>query len=169
MISQKEYMQYFQKISRQHTDIRHTDREPRFFRLRDPRDLSTKLDKADGTILMVETPENNYLDNGADNYMKERKGAFAVLRRLKKQDDFIQMDDIMDDCEIITEDIMKLMMKAHRDFDDQLFGYLPLSSFSSFRVGPIFNEFYGVRMEFKFGDSIALCVNENKWNFNLGQ
>lgn len=167
MITQNEYMAYFEKVARQHVGIGHTDSKPRFFRLRDPRDLSTKLDKADQTILLLETPENKYSDNSADNYMKESTGAYAVLRRVKA-DDFRSIDQTMDACESITEEIMKLMRSHNRDFSNRLFGYLPIEGFSSFRVGPLFDGWYGVRMEFKYGDSISMCVDQSKWNFNLG-
>lgn len=167
MISVAEYNNFFKQIARQHTQILHTDEQPRYFRIRDPRDLATQLNKADGFILMVETPENKYSDNQADNFMKERTAAFAVFKQVKKIDDFIAIDDAHDQCETITEDIMKLMRKKNKDFNDQLFGYLPISSFSSFRVGPHFNSWYGVRMEFQFGDSISMCVDNSKWDFNL--
>ena len=60
------------------------------------------------------------------------------------------------------------MKDDNKSYDAQKFGYLPLNTFSGFKVGPVYDGFFGVRTEFKFGDAISMCVDEKKWNFNLG-
>ncbi len=166
MYSLKEYVKYFETLCRQHVDIKHTDRTPRLFRMK-PRDVTTKLEKADGVICVLESPEFFYSDNQANNYMKEKTAAFSILKRADP-DNFVEQDDVVDECEIIAEDIIARIKDDNRDYDDQKFGIINLNTFSGFKVGPVYDRFYGVRIEFKFGDSISMCVNENKWNFNLG-
>lgn len=166
MYSLKEYSSYFEKLCRQHLLIKHSDKDPRFFRMRG-RDVLTKLHKATNIICVLETPEFNYEDNKADNYMKDKTGAFAILKQCK-MDDFSAQDEAVDICETIAHDFITIMRRDNRDYDNQKFGYLPLNNISGFKVGPVYDNFYGIRMEFKFGDTISMCVKEDNWNFNLG-
>ena len=167
MIKLTEYSAYFEKLSRQHVDIKHNDSAPRFFRLKG-RDVTTKLQRADNIILVLESPEFSFSDNNSDNIFKDRIGAFAILKRVKKLDDFIEQEDAVDECEQIAEEIFKLMRRDNKSYSEQLFGYLPINSFSGFKVGPVYDGFYGIRVEFKFGDAVSMCVDESKWNFNTG-
>lgn len=166
MISLKQLSNYFEKLSRQNLSISHTSSKPRFFRLKG-RELGAKLDKADEMILVLETPEFTYSDNQADNYMKDKTSAFSILKRCKS-DDFDAIDDAVDLCEAVSHEIVTVMHRDNRSYNDQLFGNLPLNTFGGFKVGPVFDGFYGIRVEFKYGDFITMCVDESKWNFNLG-
>lgn len=164
MFTLKGYIAYFETLCRQHVDIKHTDRNPRFFRMK-PRDVTTKLGKADNVIVVIETPEFNFDDNKSDNVMKDKTGAFAILKRVPL-DDFEKQDDAVDLCESIADEFVRILKRDNRNYDDLKFGYLPLNSISGFKVGPVYDGFYGVRIEFKFGDSISMCVNDSKWDFN---
>ncbi len=166
MYSLSEFKKYFEKLSRQHLDIRHTDSTKRFFGLPN-RDVLTKLEKVEGIICVLETPEFQYFDNQADNFMKDKTAAFSILKMVTV-DDFEAQDNAVDLCERIAHDFVTVMKRDNRDYDEQKFGYLNLNTFSAFKVGPVFGSFYGVRTEFKFGDSISMCVVENHWNFNTG-
>jgi hypothetical protein len=164
MFSLTAYNNYFEVLSRQHVLLKHTEKLPRFFRMK--RDVTTKLEKAGDVICVLETPDWNYFDNQADNFMKDKTGAFSIMKRCKV-DDFIGQDEAVDLCEQISEQFMAKMKADNRNYDDQKFGQLDINTFSAFKVGPVYDGFYGVRVEFKFSDHISLCVDQSQWNFNL--
>ena len=161
MISDKDLAEYCKTACRNHKQLNHREAKPAFFLL--PRDVTTQLQKAGDFIFVYETPEFRIDDNNGDNIMKEKVFAFTIAK-LCKVDDFIQQDSACDECEEISMDFISLFRKDNRNYNAQLFGYLPLNNISGFKVGPIFGGYFGKRTEVKYGDSLDLSFNSNKWN-----
>lgn len=162
MISEKELANYFKAACTKHKQLNHREGKPTFFRMNN-RDVTTKLKNAGDIIFVMESPEFNLSDNTGDGIMKDKRGAFFI-GKLVKTDDFDAQDEAADECEVLCEDIISLMRKDNRDYNAQLFGYLPIGQISGFKVGPAYGGYWGKRVEFVFGDSLSLKYNPDKWN-----
>ena len=162
MISDKQLSAYCKKACEKHKKLNHRDSKPAFFLL--PRDVTTQLSKAADIIFVFESPEYRLDDNNGDNIMKDKIFAFTIAKKVSSVDDFDAQDAACDECEEIAMDFISLFRKDNRDYNAQLFGYLPIGSISGFKVGPVFGGYYGKRTEVKFGDSIDLSYNSKKWN-----
>jgi hypothetical protein len=120
--------------------------------------------------LLLEAPSKKAGDNDSDNIRKYLSGAFAILLEAKKGDhaDRQNVLDLTEDvaeeiCSKILNDAKKhLQSSAHpwklKDFD--------VNSLRFYKVGPMFTNHYGWRVEFMFNDRFSnnLQLDESKWN-----
>lgn len=148
------YTELFRTAARQHADLRHTDTEMHFGRLILTGWPLTKLDidefltaqktKIRLPILLLESFDARYTDNGADNVRKLCQAAFIVLDK-PATGEYDERDITLDKCESIGEDVLGYAINYYRTV---LRVKLDPATVSSEKVGPIGDKLWGVRFNF---------------------
>ena len=162
----KTYLDYFQKIAENHQEILHSSAKKRFFRLNNIElngSMRSSID-FEKTILMVESYELTPKDDHSENHLIEYTGAFSILSRVEL-DDFEAENEALEKCEKIALECSKRMYKNSLDHGNpgKVFLNLEPSSFSFQKVGPIFNCFFGMRVQFNFSGTYSIDVDPSQW------
>ena len=161
----QEYVSYFREIAEKLKDIGHTAENKKFTRinieevlngLRSDLDMSTP-------VMVLENYEASFNDNRSDNVFKDLNGALMVLQNVD-HGDYEGEAEAMDRCESA---IMKIIAKMKEDRDYRqiipLRGF-ELNSVRLYKVGGVFDNSYGYRMEFMLRGAVPLVVEPNDWN-----
>lgn len=148
------YTDLFRQAAVQHVSLRHSDTEMHFGRLILTGWPLTKLDidefltstksRIRLPILLLESYDARYQDNGADNIRKLPQGAFIVLDKPGSKD-YDDRDAVIDSTEEIGEDVMGYAIEHYRKKRLKL----DASTISSEKVGPIGDGFWGTRFNFQ--------------------
>ncbi|AMJ65053.1 hypothetical protein [Hymenobacter sp. PAMC 26628] len=148
------YTDLFRQAARAHVALRHSDTEMHFGRLILTGWPLTKLDidefltatksRIRLPILLLESYDARYQDNGADNIRKLCQAAFIVLDKPGSKD-YDDRDATLDKCEEIGEDVLGYAIDYYRKKRLKL----DPSTVSSEKVGPIGDGFWGTRFNFQ--------------------
>lgn len=167
-----ELRDYFQSMAEDHQDLKHHSSDVRFYTFGITEMLQTQSDlPGDGYILNYETPENDFQGGSDDFPHKDRTAAFSILTKVSDADP-VAMMDAMDECEEIGDEILRKINQDSNDSrnEDPDVGTLAamISSFElrrvkSFPVGPILNNFFGIRYELSLSSEFTTAINEEKW------
>ncbi len=150
-----DYTSLFREAAERHVDLRHSATEMHFGRLiltgwpltkLDIDELLTaQKDKIRLPILLVESYDARYQDNGYDNVRKLATSAFVVLDQVGKTD-YDKRDQVIDRCERIGEEILGFAMDYYRQKKRKL----DPNTVRSEKVGPIgAGLLWGVRFDFQ--------------------
>jgi hypothetical protein len=152
-----DFTELFREAARRHVDLRHSETEMHFGRMILTGWPLTKLDVSEYLnaqkqkirlpILLLESYDVRYQDNGADNVRKLATSAIIVLDKVGK-DDFDKRDQVLTSCEGIGEDIMGFAIEKYRKNKLKL----NPNTISSEKVGPIGDGLWGVRFNFQLPD-----------------
>ncbi|MGI4866116.1 MAG: hypothetical protein ACRYFZ_19485 [Janthinobacterium lividum] len=152
-----DYTTLFRTAAEQHVDLRHSATEMHFGRLVLSGWPITQLDIAELLdaqkskirlpILLLESYEARYVNNGADNTRKQAKGGLIVLDKVAASgSDFDNRDEVLDRCEQIGEDVLSYAIEHYRKQKLKL----DASTITSEKVGPITGaKLWGVRFDFQ--------------------
>ena len=159
-----EYVEYFEEISRQHTEIQHTDDEKHFARINIEEVLTGLRSSILTPALILESFEGGLIDNKSDNILADRMGAFMILKQVQ-MDNFTQEAEFLDDCERIGLDVIRRMRRDARvqPIQDRLLRGLQLSKVGWMKVGPVFDNWYGYRFTFSLEDYETMKYDDSKW------
>ncbi|WP_151087392.1 BTB/POZ domain-containing protein [Hymenobacter baengnokdamensis] len=148
-----DYTDLFREAARRHVDLQHSDTEMHFGRLILTGWPLTKLDVSEYLdaqkqkmrlpILLLESYDARYQDNGYDNVRKLATSAIIVLDKVGK-DSFDKRDEVLDRCERIGEDVLGFAIEHYRKQKLKL----DPNTISSEKVGPIGDFLWGVRFNF---------------------
>lgn len=152
-----DYTSLFREAARRHVDLRHSATEMHFGRLILTGWPLTKLDideflnaqkaKLRLPILLLESYDARYQDNGADNVRKLATSAFIVLDQVGR-DGYDKRDAVIESCESIGEQVLGFAIEHYRRKRLKL----DASTISSEKVGPIGDGLWGVRFNFQLPD-----------------
>lgn len=152
-----DYTTLFRTAAEKHVDLQHSATEMHFGRLVLSGWPITQLDIAELLnaqktkirlpILLLESYDASYVNNGADNTRKQCRGALIVLDKVAAQGlDFDNRDQVLDRCEQIGEDVLSYAIEYYRKQRLRL----DASTIRSEKVGPITNDkLWGVRFDFQ--------------------
>ena len=150
-----DYTTLFRTAAEKHVDLQHSATEMHFGRLVlsgwpiTQLDISELLeaqrDKIRLPILLLESYDARYVNNGADNTRKQAQGAIIVLDKVGASS-FDVRDEVLDRCEQIGEDVLSYAIEQYRKKSLKL----DASTISSEKVGPIgVAKLWGVRFNFQ--------------------
>ncbi|QIX60862.1 hypothetical protein HER32_06600 [Hymenobacter sp. BT18] len=158
-----EYVALFRGLAGSHKKIRHASQTPRFARVIisiDPYQrvmdlhemsnlLGTRLRPGAGEQVMVlESCQTLYGDNGGDNRTRRRHGAFYILQQASSAQDADGVESIIDETEQTGEEIIAAVLKQ---YEDQGKIRWQVSDISSDVVGPLADgTWYGVRFDIEW-------------------
>jgi len=167
-----ELKDYFQGLSEQHSDIRHTSSDVRFYTFGISEMLASQSDlPGDGYILNYESPENDFSGGDDDFPHKDRTAAFSILRKVSDAD-LTAMADALDECEQIGDEVLR---KINMDSNDArngdpdigeigaLISSFELRRVKCFPVWAILNNFFGMRYELSLSSEFTTSITEEKW------
>jgi hypothetical protein len=165
------YVAYFEDLATNLKDIGHTPDKKKFSRIDIEEVLTSMRTSLDMTTmcLVLEMLEGQLNDNISDNIMNMQAGAFLLLRHVKKGDYAAENVAMADAFKIFVKLLSKIkkdretfpMNDANRS--NGLVKYFDFSSVKYNKVGPIFDNCYGLRIEFGFSESVSFAFNPNDW------
>lgn len=147
---------YFQKLAAQHVLIKNFYRIELDEILSDLRDLETPC-------LILEGYKFGFVDQKADNILKNRSGAFVLLDHVKDNGDYDNIHAVWDNLEEIVDDILA-RMKADRREDESPVRNLLFEQTDGSLVQNEIGGYYGIRVQFDVQSLFNTDVNEARWN-----
>lgn len=166
MIDFTTYVNFFKNLSEQHIDVAPTGTKITFFRLNLEEitgSMRTSID-ADKYVMVLESYEHSSKDLHSENHLREYTGAFMIIKRLAKLDDYDTENIIINKCEEIAIEISKRIYADSLDYANRIFTNIELNNFTFQKVGPLYNNWFGFRCQFNFSDTYAIEVDNSKWN-----
>jgi hypothetical protein len=162
-----ELITYFENLARTHVDIRHSDAEKHFFRM-EIDEVLAGVNRTDVNfpMLIIEVYSFDFTDNGSDNLIKNRQGAFILLDHLSDMHDFDLMHDCWDKLEIIGTEIL---VKIQADKRSRSVPVVRHFDFSSVNASLIMNQMgnnIGIRFTYSIQSPTLGDVNPDKWLLN---
>lgn len=149
-----DYTALFREAATRHVELRHSATDMHFGRMilsgwpltmLDVNELLTaQKAKLRLPVLLLESYDGRYQDNGYDNVRKLASAAFIVLDKVEGSD-FDNRDQVLDRCERIGEDVLGFAIDYYRRRKLKL----DSSTISSEKVGPISGNLWGVRFNFQ--------------------
>ncbi|MEH0153663.1 hypothetical protein V6R21_32250 [Limibacter armeniacum] len=96
-------------------------------------------------LLMVETTETGYLDNGADNHLRDSAAGFFILDKATTDD---EKDEAISIAEVIAEDCIGYI-KKHL-LDNRAKYFMSIQDLRIEKIGNLASQYYGVYVSFLF-------------------
>lgn len=167
-----EYVEYFKTAAINNKVLAHVPDTHHTFYEVDIIDVAQESLKFKNKYLSVllEAPSKQAGDNNGDNIRKYISGAFAILKEAKignHADRQLCLDETEEVAEQICSKILNDAKKHLRDhaYQWKLKGF-DVNSLRFYKVGPMFTNHYGWRVEFTFNDRFSnnLQLDESKWN-----
>lgn len=167
-----EYVNYFKTAAVNNLVLAHVDNTHHTFYEVDIIDVVQESLKFKNKFmsLILECPEKKPADNNSDNIRKHTTGAFAIIKEAKKGD-HTDRQIVLDDTEEVSEEIVsKILNDARWHLQNPLYPWklkgFDLNSVRFYKIGPLFTNHYGWRVEFTFNDTFKnnLQLDITKWN-----
>ncbi|WP_400194044.1 hypothetical protein [Hymenobacter sp. B81] len=180
MLRHSEYIALLRNLATRHVSIGHTPAASRFARIVvsiDPLQrvvdlheftnnvLGARLKPALGQqVLVVESCQTDYLDNGGDNRTRLRHAAFMVLQQVKAND-HDAVEAALDATEETAEDLIGGIEFL---LADQVKVRIQPNSLGSDSIGPLGDgTWYGTRMDFDFTTPATAALAYKPYKFLL--
>ena len=167
-----DYVNYFKTAAINNIALSHVDTTHHTFYEIDIIDIAQESLKFKNKYLslLLESPEKRASDNNGDNVRKFISGAFAILKEAKTGN-HADRQLVLDETEEVAEQIVSKILndaKMHlqnKNHAWKLKGF-DLNSIRFYKVGPMFTNHYGWRVEFTFNDTFLnnLHLDATKWN-----
>lgn len=111
-----------------------------------------------GTIMVLEPYTATITDSNADNVESLREGMFLILRQVKSIGEYA---DVMDACEKLAYKVIGRIRRHSREWLLRA----EISGWSGHQAGPVFSQYVGYGIEFKFRAPINrfLVAEEGDW------
>lgn len=104
----KIYSDFFKNVAVNNKSILHTDDKKRFYRIVFEEFLTGLRGKVDDMCLILEPFDFDFKDSRSDNILKERTGAFSLVKKIDVND-FDDMSNAYDELEDVVDEILALM------------------------------------------------------------
>jgi len=155
---------YFENISRLHKSIAHSESQKHFFRFEIDEVLSG-LNRTDSEypMLILEGYHYDFTDNGSDNILKNRRGAFILLQKITDITNHDEIHQAWDDLEQIGDHILA---RIKTDKYNQFTPVVRDFQFSSVDARTILNEIgndAGIRYSFTLTSPAPADVDQSRW------
>ena len=167
-----QYCDLFRDLATRHRRIQHTTAAPRFARIvvsLDPlqrildlqeylKVLATRLKAGTGDhVLVLETTNSQYQDNGGDHRKRNRHGAFLILRKGCSTPDAIA--EALDSSEEIGEQVFAAVL---HQFEEDVRTRFDVGNLTNDPVGPLGDgTWYGTRFDFEFQEPANAALYYN--------
>ncbi len=105
---------YFEKLAREHTEIKHSSTEKHFYRFELDEVITGMCTNIKYPALILEGYDIDYNESSSDNIRKRRNGAFILIDRVSDLKDFAKIHEKWDELEEIANDIL-IRMKTDKE------------------------------------------------------
>lgn len=163
----QDYINFFEQIAINHTDICHdpTCKQHAFFRM-NIQELDgvwrAKVREKGVALIVIEYVSNT--KSISENLYSERQGGFIITGHHKGHDAAEQLA-ILDKTERIAHDVMNMIVQYSKNAYP-LFN-CSISDWNNFYLSPMYNQadgnYAGWLVTFKFMTAVSRCINEAKW------
>lgn len=167
-----EYVEYFKTAAINHKVLAHVQDTHHTFYEIDIIDVAQESLKFKNKYLsiLLEAPSKQPGDNNSDNIRKYISGAFVILKEAKIGN-HADRQLVLDETEEVSEDVAsKILNDAKKHLKNPSYQWklkgFDVNSLRFYKVGPMFTNHYGWRVEFTFNDRFSnnLQLDESKWN-----
>ena len=128
----REWFSYMQNLASQHGQIQHgVNGRKAFARMRFTEALEQQFTQlaTTGPVMLVETYEEDGIDNKSNNLMARRHAAWHICMRLSgQQGDVAQLLAKEEDCQRVAKEVLARMRRDRLNYDDQRFADVQLEN-----------------------------------------
>lgn len=163
------YKEYGEQIATRHKSIGHTVNE-KHFTVFTAEDAISGLGDIHSPVLAAELPRTRLNDSGSDNIHTVMAGAFLIVKKVA-QGDYAEIIAAYQEMYVIALDILSKMLNDRKMANnggrlspEKLIKHLQLNNIEIVDVGPVFDGYYGWRIDFPFQSVINLQLDVTKWN-----
>lgn len=167
-----DYKAYGEQIATRSLELLHSANNRRFT-VFTVEDALTELKNIKSPCLVAELPRISFSDSGSDNIHSVMRGAFLIVKKCK-QGDSNQIIAAYEEMFLIATDICSKILndrkranETGRPAPEKLVKHLVVNEMGLVDVGPVFDGYYGWRIEFPFQSTINLELDETKWNSEI--
>lgn len=173
MIDTQDYLDYFEDLARRHLKIRHQLNGAVRFTSISIEDLINNIAHGvefrpqdgdnDYGIMLLEDITGQWQGTNLDNMNDRPDGAFTILKHCP-QEDFGRERAIYRECKKIAESLVGTMTSDYRSNANNVMQYLePENGIRYMKVGPAYDNCFGMRVEFSFSKSIIFKHNPSDY------
>lgn len=173
MIDTQDYIDYFEDLAIRHKQIRHTLNGEKRFTAISMEDLINNINHnvvfrpqdgaADYGVMLLEDISGVFRGRDVRNMNDEPDGAFTIMKHCP-QEDFARERAIYKECKIIATSILGTMTNDYETNANTIMRYLePERGVRYMKVGPVYDNCFGIRCEFSFSKSTLLTHNPNDY------
>ena len=166
MTNYSDYINYFQLLASQHTEIQHSDKQKHFFRTTLEEVLTGIGNKTIRYPALLLLPLEIRKQGNIDNRSEKIFGGFLILEALKDVQNLDKREAILDRTRSIGEDIL---LKIEHDVDvcepyaQKVFYEFDFQTAVSKEWGPVWDNCYGWSYEFPITSEYTKTFNPEKW------
>lgn len=156
-----EYKNYFKTAAENHKDILHVDgTSEHFIKINVEEVISGLKSKLLFPLVAIEMPEIATDDQLSDNVRDIFEGAVIIL----KPASLTKYDEQFDTINACFELCKHFRSKMVNDRRKNILKHLDVNSFRFVEVGPVYNNLFGCRLEFRLNEPANTYLDESKWN-----
>ncbi|MES2590906.1 MAG: hypothetical protein V4608_03390 [Bacteroidota bacterium] len=164
-----DYKAYAEQCATRNKSIQHTPTS-KHFTVFTAEDALSELKSIKSPVLAAELPRIRLGDSLSDNVHTIMDGAFLIIKKAK-QGDSTEVITAYEEMFVIAMQVLT-KIKNDRSFanepgrssPEKLIKNLRLQDVSIVDVGPVFDSYYGWRIDFPFQSTINLELDESKWD-----
>jgi hypothetical protein len=164
-----DYKAYGEQIATRNKAIKHST-SSKHFTVFTAEDALTTLKDIESPVLAAELPAISLSDGGSDNIHTVMSGAFLIVKKAR-QGNSAEIIIAYEEMFVIAIQILSKILndrKMANDFGrmspEKLIKHLQLNNIRIVDVGPVFDGYYGWRIDFPFQSTINLVLDENQWD-----
>lgn len=165
-LTNQQYVDYFEHLATQMTDIGHSTSEKHFVKAGMEELLEGNKGPQHYPALILETYEVNWINNQSDNLLKRRLAAFQVLDLInRRSDDYDKEEKVLTDMEKICDNILARMRYDQRQQHHLMYTFRIQEDIVYQKVG---GDWYldgalGWRVEIPLVNPQGLAIDKTKW------
>lgn len=162
-MTRQSYEDYFKNVAAKLPEIQHSEQNKRF-EIMDIEEVFGEVKKdmdLDAFCLFLDYYEGLLDLKNIDNPFNNQLCAFQIIRKLDSRSDTDSKVKLLDQAETIAKKIIAKMI--HDAYERSHFKNLEFSEIPLLKVGPVFDNCYGIRVEFKLYASERLDYNPDDW------
>ena len=159
-----EFVDYFEQLATEHTDIRHTATEKHFYRIDLDEILTGLKTKIRYPALILEGYDFIFKYQNSDNVHKEVSCAFDVIDFIKDYGDYDLIHETWHRMEEIADEICIRILDDKRSRKIDVLSHFHMSNVKGSLLVDMNLLHYGVRYEFVMSWPINNDINPEKWN-----
>lgn len=163
-----ELKQYGLNIATNNLLIAHTSSDKHFASYT-PEEVLTDIKSIKGIALMLELPEFSMNDQLSDNIRLITNSAFLILKKAK-QGDYADIQSVYDSTATIAFQVLTKIYNDRKKANDtgvtspeSKLKHLEVNTLNLVDVGPVFDGWFGWRINLQFNSPINLTLNEDEW------
>ncbi len=167
MISYSDYINYFQKLSSEHAQIKHSDSEKHFFRTTLEEVLAAIPNRTIRYPAVMLLPLEIRTLGNSDNAYERIYGGFLILEALRKPEDHARREEILKNTRIIGDDficrIRHDVYNCQVPFAQKLFVQFDDTAVIKKEWGPVWDNAFGWSYEFSLFAPYNHKYNAGVW------